>query len=345
MHNPRVSVIIPVYNIECYIERCLRSVMEQSFKELEIIVVNDGSTDNSGKIVQNLADTDTRIVVINKENGGLSSARNFGLDIAKGEYILHIDGDDWIGQGCLEALYNKAVIDDLDVVVTDYWKDYDDGSKTHIVDMPIGQGDIIDGKIWLEYFFARAANQSVYNKLFRRAMYNNVRHPEHISMGEDLATIPRVMYKAQRIGKLNKAYYRYIQRADSIVNSVSPKNTEKTINSLLAAFVVLQEFFSKEQDIRAQLEKYRIAQIAIFIFTPNVDLRSELVKKLALEYLYANIQDRIVYSNKRITLYSLIVRRPGKRFLLSLVLQLNRTLFYMKLLFKAILKCCFGDKI
>lgn len=219
------------------------------------------------------------------------------------------------------------MMDDLDVVVSDYWKDYDNGSKIYITDMPKGQGDIIDGQMWLEYFFARKATQSVFNKLVKRGLYSNVRHPEHISMGEDLATIPRVLYKAQRIGKLNKAYYRYIQRVGSIVNSVSSENTDKTINSLLAAFNVLQEFFCRKPEIVEQLEKYRIAQVAIFIFTPQIKKNSVLMQQLQGEYINTNRTTDIRYSTGRVSFYSNILKKVPSSHILSLLQLINYALY------------------
>ena len=112
----RVSIIIPIYNVEQYIEECLLSAMRQTLKEIEIICVNDGSTDDSMGIVRKYAREDPRIRIVEKENGGLSSARNAGMDAAKGEYILFLDSDDWILPETLEEIYDSAVKNDLDNV-------------------------------------------------------------------------------------------------------------------------------------------------------------------------------------------------------------------------------------
>ncbi|MGL5583222.1 MAG: glycosyltransferase family 2 protein [Cetobacterium sp.] len=115
--KPKISIIVPIYNAENYLEKCIDSILNQTFKDFELILVNDGSLDNSGKICDEYAQKDKRIVVIHKTNGGLSSARNIGLDIAKGEYIGFVDSDDWIEPEMYEVLYNSCIQNKSDVSV------------------------------------------------------------------------------------------------------------------------------------------------------------------------------------------------------------------------------------
>ena len=111
----KISVIVPVYNVEKFIKRCLDSIINQTTKDLEIILVNDGSTDNSGKICDEYAKLDNRITVIHKENGGISSARNIGLDVATGEWIAFVDSDDYIEKDMYEVLYKTAIEKNVDI--------------------------------------------------------------------------------------------------------------------------------------------------------------------------------------------------------------------------------------
>ena len=120
---PAVSIVIPVYNIGKYLEKCLDSVVAQTFPDIEIIVVNDGSTDNSPEIIAGYADKDSRIVVIDKSNEGLAYARKSGIEAAQGEYIQHLDGDDFLEPDAIELLYNKAIEDAADMVVFPVWFD------------------------------------------------------------------------------------------------------------------------------------------------------------------------------------------------------------------------------
>ena len=109
-NKPKISIIIPVYNVEKYLEQCLKSVINQTFKDIEIICINDGSTDNSLEILEAFQKQDERIKIINKQNEGQGIARNEGLKVAKGEYISFIDPDDWVAQGMYEFLYNKFLL-------------------------------------------------------------------------------------------------------------------------------------------------------------------------------------------------------------------------------------------
>ena len=116
----KITVIVPVYNVENYLEKCLDSLINQTYKNIEIIVINDGSTDNQGEICQEYAQKDNRIVYIEKENGGLSDARNVGLDKMTGSYVTFIDSDDWIEQDYIETLYKKIVEYQADIAVGNY---------------------------------------------------------------------------------------------------------------------------------------------------------------------------------------------------------------------------------
>ena len=117
MFSPKISIIVPVYNVEKYIRRCLDSIAAQTFTDWECICVDDGTPDASGKICNEYAQKDSRFVVIHKENGGVSSARNAGLNVAKGEYVTFCDSDDWVEKEMLEVLYNTALETDADVVM------------------------------------------------------------------------------------------------------------------------------------------------------------------------------------------------------------------------------------
>ena len=130
---PQISVIVPIYNTEKYIHKCINSILGQSFRDIEIILVNDGSEDNCGQIVNEYQKADARIKVIHKENGGLWSARNAGLDIATGKYISFIDSDDWVKREMLEEMYNKAEEHQADLVVCNYNKVYADRTEENVL--------------------------------------------------------------------------------------------------------------------------------------------------------------------------------------------------------------------
>ena len=135
-NSPKVSVIVPVYNVEKYLKRCLESLINQRFKDIEIICINDGSTDNSSDILKEYEKKDTRIKIINQNNRGLSGARNSGIDIANGEYILFVDSDDWINLDMIKDMYEQANSNKCDVVICSYIREYSYKSREKNFNMP-----------------------------------------------------------------------------------------------------------------------------------------------------------------------------------------------------------------
>lgn len=147
--SPEISIIIPIYNREKHLEKCIRSVIEQDFENIEIICVNDGSEDKSLEILESLQKEDERIVIVNKKNGGSSSARNAALKIARGKYCLNIDSDDWIEQGYFKAIYERAEKDNLDITISDIKIDYLNKNKTEYrKDLNINENDVISNITW-----------------------------------------------------------------------------------------------------------------------------------------------------------------------------------------------------
>ncbi|WP_282937456.1 glycosyltransferase [Paenibacillus sp. RC67] len=134
--KPKVSIVVPIFNVEAYLGRCLDSLLSQTLGEIEIIAVNDGSTDASLHILQQFADKDQRIVIIDKENGGVSSARNEGINIAQGEYIGFVDPDDWVDQEMYEVMYVEAIAENADIVMCTYFREFGTHSKEKVFPMP-----------------------------------------------------------------------------------------------------------------------------------------------------------------------------------------------------------------
>lgn len=130
--NDLISIIVPVYNVEKYLNKCIDSIINQTYKNIEIILVDDGSTDNSGKICDEYLLRDSRIKVIHKNNGGLSSARNEGINISSGEYIGFVDSDDWVEPNMYEEMYKKILYSNADIVDCGYWKEYENKSIKYI---------------------------------------------------------------------------------------------------------------------------------------------------------------------------------------------------------------------
>ena len=212
--TPRISVIVPVYKAEKYLHRCVNSILAQTFTDFELILVDDGSPDNSGAICDEYATKDNRIKVIHKENGGVSRARQTGLDNAIGEYVIHADPDDWVEPEMLETLYNKAKEEDADMVFCDFYIDYKYKVTYEKQNITNTEHDYI-----LRQLLLQKLHGSCCNKLVRRSCFNeyNIKFPENIIRWEDLFVNCNLLLNPIRVSYLPKAFYHY----DQIINSYS----------------------------------------------------------------------------------------------------------------------------
>ncbi|MGL4402489.1 MAG: glycosyltransferase family 2 protein [Fusobacteriaceae bacterium] len=271
--NKKVSILIPVYNTEIYLEECLNSAITQTYKNLEIICINDGSTDGSLKILEQYFIKDNRIKIINKENGGLSSARNAGIANSVGYYVFHLDSDDYINDDTIEKLITSAEKNNSDVVLGNIRNVYSNFSRIW-KDSSLESNLMISGKEFLEnYYFTGTAKNSVCNKLWRKKLYeeNNIIHPENISLGEDGGTLPKLMLKAQRVNKIDEIVYNY--RLNEF--SMTTQNNKKILDYIKAVEGVKQ-FFYKNNEINF-FDKYEKVYLCKLFYT----------EVLAIPYCYA----------------------------------------------------------
>lgn len=206
----KVSAIVPVYNTEKFLEKCIRSIMSQTLKEIEIICINDGSTDNSLEILKKLQKEDKRIIIIDKKNEGASKARNIGIEEARGNFLCFIDGDDWIEKDMLEKMYLEAKKKKLDLVIT--------GVKVIKGDRVIkkdNNDELLDEKIYTgnEYLelIIKGSSCVVWNKLIKRKIIieNNIKFNEKIFFNEDYNFICKLSEKIKKVKKLEGLYYCY----------------------------------------------------------------------------------------------------------------------------------------
>ncbi|MBC5624031.1 glycosyltransferase [Clostridium sp. NSJ-49] len=214
----KISIIVPIYNVELYVERCIESILNQSLSDFDLILVDDGSTDKSGEICEGYAKKDSRIQVIHKKNGGLSSARNAGIEIAQGKYIAFVDGDDFIHKDMYKILYDKIIQNDSDIVICEFKKVY---NKTDVIDTIENTKSIelnnIDA-LHMLYSDKGAEFTVAWNKIYKKELFDEVRYEEG-KIHEDEFIAHKLLYKAQKITYVSKQLYNYIQREDSIINS------------------------------------------------------------------------------------------------------------------------------
>lgn len=213
---PLISIIVPVYNVKDYLGRCLQSICEQTYKNLEIILIDDGSSDGSGELCDSVAQRDGRIKVIHQANAGQSVARNKGLAIAQGKYLGFVDGDDWIEQDMYEFLYNLLVEEESDISICAHYRDK--GRKS-VAKFSSNQRFVFTRD---EAIRALAVDQHVRNymvdKLFKRCLFTDIVFPVN-RVFEDLAICYRVFYEADKIVLQDTPKYHYVIRGGSTMQS------------------------------------------------------------------------------------------------------------------------------
>lgn len=215
--NERISIIVPVFNVEKYLERCVNSLINQTYKNIEIILVDDGSPDLCPQMCDEYAKKDERIKVLHKKNGGLSDARNAGLDVATGEYIAFVDSDDWVETDFIETLYKNAKSENADISIIGCTLVWDDGRKKP-VSKDKGYYVFDKEKAIREMLAQRKFGCMVCQKMYRKQIFDTVRFPVG-KLYEDVAVSMPTFLKAKKVVVSGNHGYNYYQRNDSIVNS------------------------------------------------------------------------------------------------------------------------------
>lgn len=250
-----ITIIVPIYNAEQTLHRCITSILNQTYKKWELILVNDGSTDGSGGICNFFCGKDRRIKVIEKENGGASSARNAGLLEAKGIYIGFVDADDYIADNFLEVLYKFAVKENCDISFCDYYEEKDGYRKEY--KSRSGNDDTLSQKEFVYEMAAGRIQGFLWNKLLKREiLYDQngklILLSETISICEDLLYCMQIVWNAGRIGYAASPLYYYCQRDDSAYRS--PYNRKK-LTEILAYDSAHEILLSKMPEVLPLLEK------------------------------------------------------------------------------------------
>ena len=266
-----ISVIVPVYKVEKYLQRCIESIINQTYKNLEIILIDDGSPDNCGIICDEYAKKDNRIKVIHKENGGLSDARNAGLDIATGEYIAFIDSDDYIALNMFETLHSLMIKDNSDIALCSYMYIDENGKKIESLNKqnPI-KNEILSSfealkkigehKSW--YFVV------AWNKLYKKEIFNNLRFP-YGKINEDEFIIHKVFGKSKSISCVESMLYYYVQRSDSIM-----KQNYSIKNLALVEAYVDRAIYLYENDFFEFFKKSILTALSMYIQAcSNLDMK------------------------------------------------------------------------
>lgn len=212
-----ISVIVPIYNVEKYLDRCVDSIINQTYKNLEIILVDDGSPDNCPKMCDDYAEKDSRIKVVHKENGGLSDARNVGMEVATGEYVSFIDSDDYVSLDFYETLLETIVDNDSDIVECGVVKFYENEKfDKYNDDLKVTNYDTVDALDGL--INENPFKQHVWNKLYKSNIALDIPYAVG-KLNEDEFWTYQIFGKAKKVTRINKTMYYYFQRGSSIMGN------------------------------------------------------------------------------------------------------------------------------
>lgn len=313
----KVSVIVPVYNVEKYLRKCLGSLVSQTLQDIEIIVVNDGSCDHSQEIIDEFSEKyPEKIRNFTKENGGLSDARNYGLDRATGEFIGFVDSDDYVTATMFGEMYDLAKKYNAEMVVCNLQKVDEEGNVTQKLTQIPNMPEVID----LRNNFSVFSDLSYFacNKIFRKELFEEVRFKKGIHF-EDIQLIPQLLLKCTTIAQTQNYHYQYLERTDSITKT----HTGKGLDILNAVQDVEKAFHSsKYSDQKDALKGFQILEgiytfLAYLAFVKDDELFYKMSRKLK------DFRKERKISTAEIILH----RRFNKNYLLSL--PLKKQIYYL----------------
>ena len=281
--DTKISVIVPVYNVEEYLARCVDSILAQTYENLEVILVDDGATDTSGTICDAYAAKDSRVKVIHKENGGLSSARNTGLEAATGEYIAFADSDDWIEPDAYAHLLGLMEKHQVKLVCGGR---YDVSGKTgqRTVGLCPRREEVVSGEeLAGRIFLWDGCDSSACDKLYHRSLLENFRYPEG-KVCEDVPVTYKIVLQADRVAMSDKPFYNYYHRPGSI--SMAFSITEKTFHFSQHTEVIYPYIRDNHPAIAAQARYLRVRSLSHILLLLEQS-QAEVRQEFAQEYRHA----------------------------------------------------------
>lgn len=291
----KLSIIVPVYNVAAYLGKCLTSLVNQDIDRsiVEIIVINDGSTDNSLDIATEYEKKWNNIQVVSQKNGGLGAARNTGIRLAKGEYLLFVDSDDYLTHNCLGTLLEKLVSDNLDILRFNYQsidENYEPIAKSKAASFTVNMSEeIVDGKTFLANYLGWSCY--VYLFIFRKSLLGegSLYFVDNLYF-EDVEWLPRLLIRASRISSIDLSVYNYLRRSGSITKNVSASHKEKLIHDKLVVIKSLMELKKEVND--NQVDKWvdgLISLTVIKVLSYCVTISQDTYRSVIFELLKLKI--------------------------------------------------------
>ncbi|GAA0178400.1 hypothetical protein SH2C18_14660 [Clostridium sediminicola] len=277
-----ISIVVPVYNVEMYLKKCISSILEQSFTDFELILVDDGSKDKSGRICDEYKEKDSRIKVIHQQNAGLSAARNIGIETSEGKYITFIDSDDFIHGNMLEILYNNLLDNNSDISICDYELVYE---GMELPDEYCNNHTLYTNIQGVKKIIENSETKMIVAccKLYKRSLFRGIRYPAQKYHEDEFVTY-KLLYKSNKIVVTDAKLYYYRKRDNSITGSTySIKRLEK-LEALEETIMFFQKENNKMLTILAEFRYLLNIQIAYYRVKYEMNSNKRIMNKLKIQY-------------------------------------------------------------
>ncbi|MBR6143976.1 MAG: glycosyltransferase family 2 protein [Treponema sp.] len=323
--NFLVSIIIPVYKVEPYLHQCVDSVLSQTYKNIEIILVDDGSPDTCPKICDEYAVKDSRVRVIHKENGGLSDARNAGIKIATGEWLSFVDSDDVVHPQMIELLIKPLVDEPLMKISAGGYKNF---FTNNIEYSPVINERLRYEKLSLYEYFYKPLYVVAWGKIYHKSLFENIEYPKGRFHEDEFVTY-KILWLAKEISFLDEPLYMYRQRKDSIMANVSEKRLSDTLDALTERI----DFFVKKNDIKASRisQKVLLSFYAQLFSYPQNQLKTHEIKSKCKSVLKTHVNDGTGIFNIPLFYAGMLLRFP-KSFIKGLLFSIKAKKMHRMLL-------------
>lgn len=315
--KPKISIVVPIFKVEKFIFKCVKSIQNQTYQNLEIILVDDGSPDNCPQICDQLASEDSRIKVIHKDNGGLSSARNAGIDIARGEFIMFVDSDDSIHPQMCEVLINSICSLGVDIACCTFKK----VKENRVVKDKIINLNKLDLKVYenngvMDLLFNKKIPliMTAWGKLYKKEIFKNIRYPKGV-IHEDEAIIHHILSECKKISFANVPLYYYTQRNSSIITSKFNRKRLVVLKHLNERQLFISEKYPELKD--NAIRHYLKILILYYYYSKWANLDYEILEKIKKEI------DKFVLQGYSSRLTKLFKKYP---IVLGLILKLREKL-------------------
>lgn len=312
-----ITIIIPVYNVENYVEKCIKSVIEQTYKKLQIIIIDDGSKDLSWKICEHYSNIDNRIVFFRKENMGLSDTRNRGLDICEGKYVFFLDSDDFLPNDAIETLYKNILSNNADISIGRFLDCYSPSFQITDENLFEFQTEIYDKTNGLNTMLYNSKfTNAACNKLYNIKLFDGVRFPVG-KLYEDLATTYKLFYKAEKVVYSNKYTYCYLRdRENSIMHKKFSQARMQALDYAEEIVAFAKKSFTKIK--KAAISRLVMECIFILLELPNTNeffAENKRVKKIINKYRFQCLLNTKVPLKQKMLMIASIF---GRKFLMKI---------------------------